>query len=138
VPPARDALLIIAAAHSLDIEVTLRGRWLAEVYVPTGRSLVRGPVARLAPGTHLGDGTAPDEYEVRADGKTWTFFPNDVVDLKVVWMSPTERDRLPPEDGRISLRCPSCACIATYPVGEAVVHCVSCRQALRVPERPTS
>ncbi len=134
-PDARDALLIVSAAHSLEVELTLRGRWLDETYIPTGRSRVRGVLVRLAPGPAIGDGPAPVEYQVVTPERTWTFFPGDVVDMRAIWTSPLERHRLPTEEGHVSLRCPKCACIASYPSHEPTVHCTNCRTTLRVPQR---
>jgi hypothetical protein len=136
VADARDALLIIAAAHGLEVDATLRGRFLSDAYVPTGRSKVRGRLVRLAPTPRLDGEHGPPEYQVATEERTWSFFPNDVLDLRVVWVSASERDRLPAEEGRISLRCPSCACIATYAGHEPTVRCVNCNKRLRVPEHP--
>jgi hypothetical protein len=137
VADARDALLIVAAAHGLEVDATLRGRFVADAYIPTGRSRVRGPLVRLSPTPRLDGELGPAEYEVVTDERTWTFFATDVLDLRVLWISPSERDRLPPEQGRITLRCPVCACVATYPTHESAVRCVNCNKLLRVPEHPT-
>jgi RNase P subunit RPR2 len=52
-----------------------------------------------------------------------------------MWTSPTEQHRLPTEAGHVSLRCPKCACIASYPSDKPTVQCSNCRATLRVPTR---
>jgi hypothetical protein len=129
-----EALLIIAAAHHLEVEATVRGRWQGETYLPHGRSRIRGPVVKLAPSEQVG-GAPITEYQVAYGGQDWTFRPHEVVELKVFWILPSEADRLPPEPGKIALRCPACACIASYGTERDVVSCTNCQKQLRVPSR---